>query len=139
MKRLVWALAAVAITSSVVLPLQASAQVSVSVNIGTAPPPLRYERVPPPRNGYVWAPGYWNWNGYQHVWAQGHWVTARPGYVYHRPEWRQDHGRWYLDNERWQPSRHDRHHYKDKHYKDKHHRDDHGYHCPPGQAKKGNC
>lgn len=125
------------------MPLQAMAQVSVNVNIGTAPPPLRYERMPPPRNGYVWAPGYWNWNGYQHVWAQGHWVRARPGYVYHRPEWRQDHGRWYLHNERWQQSRYDRPQHKDKHYdkhyKDKHYRNDHGYHCPPGQAKKGNC
>ena len=38
----------------------ASAQVSFSLSVGTPPPPMRYEVVPAPRPGYVWAPGYWN-------------------------------------------------------------------------------
>ena len=135
MKRLLLGVAALLLSATAIVPMQAMAQhASVSINIGTAPPPLRYERVPPPRHGYVWAPGYWGWNGYQHVWTQGHWVHARPGYIYQRPQWRQDHGRWHLNEGRWQQSKHDKHYRKDKH-----HKNDYGYHCPPGQAKKGNC
>ena len=29
----------------------------------TAPPAPRVEHEPPHRDGYVWAPGYWDWNG----------------------------------------------------------------------------
>lgn len=135
MKRLLLGVAALLLSTTAVVPIQAMAQhTSVSINIGTAPPPLRYERMPPPRHGYVWAPGYWNWNGYQHVWAQGHWVRARPGYAYQRPQWRQDHGHWNLHQGGWQQNRNDKHYRKDKH-----HNKNHGYHCPPGQAKKGNC
>ena len=28
-----------------------------------APPPLRTENMGHPRDGYVWAPGHWGWNG----------------------------------------------------------------------------
>lgn len=81
----------------------ATAQVSVGINIGVAPPPPRYERVPPMRRGYAWAPGYWRWDRYanRHVWSGGHWVHARPGYRYlparweHRgPNWRFHQGYW---------------------------------------------
>ena len=61
----------------------------VIVNAGIAPPPPRFERMPPPRVGYVWAPGYWRWNPYahRHVWAGGYWVPARPGYIYRPARW----------------------------------------------------
>lgn len=118
-------IAAILVSTSAALPLQAAAQVSINVNIGSEPPPLRYERVPSPRSGYVWAPGYWDWNGHTHVWADGHWVRERPGYVYERAEWYQENGGWHLRKGKW------------KAHKGKHHED--RYHCPPGQAKKGNC
>jgi WXXGXW repeat (2 copies) len=31
-----------------------------------APPP-RNEVMPPPRHGYVWAPGHWEWRGHHYV------------------------------------------------------------------------
>lgn len=74
----------------------ATAGVSVSVAVGVAPPAPRYEVVPPPRAGYVWAPGYWRWDGHRHVWIGGYWVRARPGYVYRPGRW--DHAR---DGWRW--------------------------------------
>jgi hypothetical protein len=127
MKRLLLLMTALTIASAAALPLQASAQVNVTLSIGTAPPPLRYEAVPPPRSGYVWAPGYWDWNGHTHVWADGHWERARVGYAYVRPEWREDHGQWRLYKGGWK-------------HRDKMRHDGHNeYHCPPGQAKKGNC
>ncbi len=34
--------------------------------------------MPPPRAGFVWDAGHWNWEG-RYVWVPGHWVEARPG------------------------------------------------------------
>lgn len=130
MKRLLIGAAAILISTSI-LPLQAAAQVSINVNIGSEPPPPRYERVPSPRSGYIWAPGYWNWDGHTHAWSDGHWERARPGYIYERSEWRQDNEQWHLKKGGWKPRKHGGN--------DKHHKKDHRDHCPPGQAKKGNC
>ena len=69
--------------------------------LDVAPPAVRYEVVPAPRHGYVWAPGYWDWRGSRHVWIRGHWVRERPGYVYYAPRWHQDNGRWRFERERW--------------------------------------
>lgn len=132
MKRLLLGIAALALSAAALLPEQAVAQVNLSINIGTAPPPLRYEVIPAPRQGYIWAPGYWDWNGHDHVWRNGHWEHARSGYVYRRPEWREDHGKWKLNKGGWKQRKHDAHH-------DRHHDRHREHHCPPGQAKKGNC
>ncbi|MFC5741813.1 YXWGXW repeat-containing protein [Dyella tabacisoli] len=61
----------------------------VAVNIGVPPPARIREVVPPPRRGYVWAPGYWIWNApaHRHVWVRGDWIRVRPGYVYRPPQW----------------------------------------------------
>jgi hypothetical protein len=64
----------------------ASARTFVDVSIGVPPPPVRVERVVA-RPGYVWAPGYWRWNGGSHVWVGGYWVAARPGYRYAPARW----------------------------------------------------
>ena len=76
----------------------------VNVQFG-APPPPRYEVVPAPRRGYVWAPGYWEPRGHRHVWRAGHWVQARPGYVYRQPVWVQHGNRWDYRSGRWDPYR----------------------------------
>src|SRR5258708_31077775 len=55
--------------SAVTVPTIASAGVAIDIDI--APPPLRIETVPPPRGGYVWAPGYWEYQGREHVWIAG--------------------------------------------------------------------
>ncbi len=74
----------------------ASAQVYVTTQVTVAPPPPRFERVPPPRYGYVWAPGYWRWDGYRHrhVWIGGYWVRVRPGYAWHPAYWENAPGGW---------------------------------------------
>ena len=48
----------------------------VEIFFGTAPPALRYEAVPAPRRGYVWAPGYWDGNRGKHVWKRGQWQRS---------------------------------------------------------------
>ncbi|WP_367160349.1 YXWGXW repeat-containing protein [Kozakia baliensis] len=41
------------------------------------PPPLRMERVPPPRRNWIWTRGYWRWEPRGYVWVPGHWVRPR--------------------------------------------------------------
>lgn len=81
----------------------ATAQVSVGIGMGVAPPPPRFERVPPMRRGYVWAPGYWRWDRYahRHVWAGGHWVRARPGYRYLPARWVHSGSNWRFQQGYW--------------------------------------
>jgi len=76
----------------------AAAEVDLNVSIGVPPPPPRYEVVPAPRAGYIWAPGHWRWDGHQHVWNGGVWVPQRAGYRYVPDRWER-----YVENghERW--------------------------------------
>ena len=122
----------------------AMAQVNINIGIGTPPPAPIYEAVPAPRAGYVWAPGYWDWDDHyrKHAWKKGHWAAARPGYVYESPRWVRASNGWVMQPERWNHGPdYDRYHGRDD-------RDDRGpgrghgnggYHCPPGHAKKGEC
>jgi len=57
----------------------AHAQIYGVITVREAPPPLRAEVVPAPRHGYVWAPGYWSWQGHHHVWHRGDWVRVAAG------------------------------------------------------------
>lgn len=85
---------------AIALPITASAEVGVFLNI--APPPLRFEAVPEPRHGYVWAPGYWNARNHTHSWQRGHWEHERSGYRYNQPSWKQqDDDRWQLQRGNW--------------------------------------
>jgi hypothetical protein len=82
-------------------PLPSMAQADVRVFIGTAPPAPRFESVPAPRNGYVWAPGFWNWENNRHVWIAGHWEASRRGHQFQRSEWVRDNDGWRLDRGGW--------------------------------------
>ncbi len=112
-KFLVSALMATGLLGGAALPLPSIAAVDIYVN--TAPPPPRHERVPDARRGYVWAPGYWNWQGNRHVWVKGHWVKERRGYAYRANEWVERDGRWQLRRGGWDrdhdgiPNSRDRH------------------------------
>lgn len=86
-------------------PLPSAAAVDIQLNFG--PPPARYEVVPDPRPGWVWAPGYWEWRGNRHVWRSGVWVRERPGYAYYPHRWVEREGRWNFERGRWDRSRRD--------------------------------
>jgi hypothetical protein len=79
------AVVGIASAGAVYAPSAEALQVAIGINV--APPAPVYEAVPPPRPGYVWAPGYWRWEGHRHVWTRGYWIPARPGFVYHRAYW----------------------------------------------------
>jgi len=59
------------------------------------PPPIVVEQVQP-RPGYVWARGYWRWDGRRYVAERGHWEPVRPGYHYVHPHWEQRRDGWHL-------------------------------------------
>jgi WXXGXW repeat (2 copies) len=104
------------------LPHIAKAQVSLDVTIQTPPPPVHVEAVPPPRVGYVWAAGYWAWDGHRHIWHKGRWEAERPGQHYVAARWVEAPGGWHFVPAHWEHPDHE-----------------HGEFCPPGQAKKGRC
>ena len=29
---------------------------------------------PPAREGWIWSPQHWEWNGREHAWVEGHWI-----------------------------------------------------------------
>jgi hypothetical protein len=116
MKRILCTAALIAATGGALIPLQANAQVGVSVVIGNRPPPVRYEPVPPPRAGYIWAPGYWNWDGRRHIWAGGHWEQVHNYREYRPAQWRHGQRGWELDRGGWY-DRPGRHHYNRHHHR----------------------
>jgi len=75
----------------------AAAQIYVRV----APPAPRHEVVPVVREGWVWQPGYWNWNGRRYVWARGHSIRAHRGQHWVAHQWNEDHGRWRMERGHW--------------------------------------
>lgn len=72
------------------------------VAILVAPPPPRVVVVPEARAGFVWAPGYWRWNGHEHVWIEGRWLRARPGWHWVPERWEQRGDRWHFEEGRWE-------------------------------------
>ncbi len=86
--------------SAVTVPAIASAGVAVDINV--APPPLRVETVPPPRAGFVWVPGYWNYRGHEHVWVAGRWVGERRGYHWVADRWDQRGPHWHHEAGHWE-------------------------------------
>ena len=89
--------------------MPALAQININIDIGVAPPAPRYEVVPAPRSGYIWAPGYWQWEGQRHVWAAGRWQEARPGSYWVADSWEPNNGRHHFRPGRWErgDGRHD--------------------------------
>jgi hypothetical protein len=72
------------------------------VDIDIAPPPPRAEPIPPPRPGYVWAPGHWYWDGRRHVWRPGRWLHERQGYRWVPDVWIPKGERWHYVPGHWE-------------------------------------
>jgi hypothetical protein len=92
----------VAAGSLVALAPAANAQQYTAI-VAVAPPAPIHEVVPAPRQGYVWAPGHYEWRGDQYTWVRGHWLEARAGYQYQEPRWVQrGNGQWALVGNTWE-------------------------------------
>jgi hypothetical protein len=72
-----------------------------TVIIREAPPAPRSERTPPPRRGYVWAPGHYEYRHGHYSWVRGTWLRERHGYAYNAPTWVQRDGSWVMERGGW--------------------------------------
>lgn len=121
-------------TAAALLPMAASAQVSVNINvpgiISVAPPAPRVEYVPAPRPGHLWIQGNWHWHQGDYAWRPGYWQRARPDHAWAAGRWVPVGGGYRWVDGGWRPhgkrhhQRHDRHDYDD----DDDHRRGHRHH-----------
>ena len=66
-----------------------------AVLVQPAPPAPVVESVPAPREGYVWAPGHYEWRNGQYAWVGGEWMNDRPGFAWRAGHWTQaNNGSW---------------------------------------------
>ena len=98
-KMFVSTLFAAGMIGAVAMPLPSMAEVGISLNFG--PPAVQYEVVPVAREGYIWSPGYYNYENDKHVWVNGESVRMREGYSYQPNRWVESNGRWNLERSRW--------------------------------------
>ncbi len=68
----------------------------------TPPPAPRIEHAPPHRDGYVWAPGYWDWNGRFYEWTSGTWILERRGKHWVADRWDQVQNQWHYIPGHWE-------------------------------------
>lgn len=70
--------------------------------VETAPPAAKPSPPPAPTKvGYVWSPGYWNWNGTAYVWTEGSWVAVVEAKTWVPPTWTKQDGKWYFTAGHW--------------------------------------
>lgn len=100
------AVAAAVLLSTATIAPTAHANGEVIV-VRVAPPPARHERIPAPRRGFEWVPGYWNWTGMKYAWVKGHYEKVRRGQYYHRAQWREGPNGWELDRGGWRAGQRD--------------------------------
>ncbi len=74
------------------------------VYVRVAPPaPIVETRPPRPGPGYVWTPGYYNWDGSRYVWIGGRWVMPPHRHAHWEAgHWvRHRHNEWYFREGHW--------------------------------------
>ena|SRR5450432_2171029 len=85
MKRFPKGLLTVLNLSAMLMVVLTTISIGAEITGDVAPPPARVERFEP-RDGYIWAPGYWEWTGRSYHWVSGtylrehrgaHWVADR--------------------------------------------------------------
>jgi hypothetical protein len=69
---------------------------------GAPPPPDRIEHAPPPRDGYVWGAGHWEWNGRSYVWTSGTWIPERRAAHWVVARWEQVGTQWHYIAGHWE-------------------------------------
>lgn len=70
--------------------------------VAPQPPPERFVEVEPAyRPGFVWARGYWRWDGGRYVAVNGHWEPERQGYHYVHAHWERRGDGWHWREGGW--------------------------------------
>jgi len=86
-----------AVISSILffLPVSAHARIK-SLDTHLPPPDALYEVNPGERPDYLLSPGYWIWNGKNHVWQHSRWIEKREGYLWVPDQWQRRGDKWHL-------------------------------------------
>jgi hypothetical protein len=92
-------LALLIVGGTCLLPDFALAAEDIVVDI--SPPAPRVEHQPPHRDGYVWAPGFWEWSGGSFHWTSGTWISERRGH-WVADHWDQVGTQWHYVKGRWE-------------------------------------
>jgi hypothetical protein len=90
----------IALVGSVLTPLAAFADTQIITDI--PPPPDRVEHAPPPRDGYVWGAGHWEWNGRAYAWESGAWIVERRAAHWVVGRWEQVGAQWHYVAGHWE-------------------------------------
>lgn len=70
--------------------------------VAPQPPPERFVEVEPAyRPGFVWARGYWRWDGARYVAVNGHWEPERQGYHWVHAHWERRGDGWHWRDGGW--------------------------------------
>jgi hypothetical protein len=67
-----------------------------------APPPLKEDRMPHPRDGMVWAAGHWEWSGTAYYWFDGTWLVERRNRQWVPAQWEETGNRWHFLQGHWE-------------------------------------
>jgi hypothetical protein len=68
-----------------------------------SPPPAdREEHAPPPRDGYVWGAGHWEWNGRSYIWVSGTWIVEHRAAHWVVGRWESVGARWHYIAGHWE-------------------------------------
>jgi WXXGXW repeat (2 copies) len=90
----------IALAGSVLTSLPAAAGTEIITDV---PPPLdRVEHAPPPRDGYVWSAGHWEWNGRAYAWESGTWIVERRAAHWAAGRWEQVGAQWHYVAGHWE-------------------------------------
>src|ERR1700736_3541864 len=84
----------------VAIPQSASAESEIVTD--APPPPDRIEHPPPPRDGYIWGAGHWEWNGRSYVWVSGSWIAERRAAHWVVGQWEQVGAKWHYIAGHWE-------------------------------------
>jgi hypothetical protein len=90
----------IALVGSVLTSSPATAGTAIITEI--APPPDRVEHAPPPRDGYVWSAGHWEWNGRAYAWESGTWIVERRAAHWVAGRWEQAGAQWHYVAGHWE-------------------------------------
>jgi WXXGXW repeat (2 copies) len=108
--------------------LSAPAFGQIQIYIGTPPPPVRYEVVPPmPAEGFVWMAGFWEPQGPRYRWVPGRYERApEPGAYWAPARYEHDDHGWKLHKGYWE-HRGNPHFDRDDHNGHREDHEDHGH------------
>jgi hypothetical protein len=73
-----------------------------SANTPDVAPPMPRVELVAPRDGFVWASGYWEWYGHSYHWVTGTYIYERRRQRWIADQWEQANGRWQHLHGRWE-------------------------------------